>query len=257
MRRRDRRALCEFSLCHSHAARWLKASRPDRARWIADGGGRPALPRTARCRFHECGLDSEGDAGLCQVHRARWARNGARPRRRGWLTARCSARTGSTCGRCPVLMRLEIAYAIPVPGRRTPHQDPPGPGPGFAAQARGQRGRLAEDWNTSLGFSSTPGDSERRFLLDAVGYLHDLADGADWDTEYPRYVWLPRRLGYPARDTVLRFDQIEHLWLREPTNAGPGGGCQPARHCPRCSPTSARSPCAPVRSPRPNAGPRR
>ena len=51
-----------------------------------------------------------------------------------------------------------------------------------------------------LEFSSERGSVERRFLLDAIGYLRDLVDGAGWDAEYPRDVWLLRRLGYPGRD---------------------------------------------------------
>ena len=217
-----RRARCEFTLCHSHVARWEQAGRPDRARWIADGGGGSPLPRTPVCRFRECGLDSEGAAGLCQVHRARWTRNG-RPPVQAWL-ADCAifGRDRFDLRALPVPMQLEIAYAIQcrVDARRTKTR---------ADQVRALLRKLAasgasslldrpaDDWNARLGFSSRHGDSERRFLLDAIGYLRDLAEGAGWDTEYPRDVWLLRRLGYPARDAVLRFDRIEHLWLRELT----------------------------------------
>lgn len=217
-----RRAACEFRLCHSHAARWLKAGRPDRARWVAGGAGGPALPRTAQCRFHECGLDSEGDAGLCQAHRARWARNG-RPPVEAWL-ADCAmfGQDRFDLRALPVLMRLEIAYAVQcrVDARRTrtrPDQVRALLRKLAVSGATSLLDRTAQDWNASLGFSSTHGDSERRFLLDAIGYLHDLADGASWDSEYPRDVWLLRRLGFPARDAVLSFDRIEHQWLRELT----------------------------------------
>jgi hypothetical protein len=47
-----------------------------------------------------------------------------------------------------------------------------------------------------------------------MGYLRDLIDGVGWDAEYPRDVWLLRRLGYPSRDGQLRFDGIEAAWLR-------------------------------------------
>jgi integrase len=217
-----RRARCEFTMCHSHVARWEHAGRPDRARWIADGGGGSALPRTPVCRFHECGLDSEGAAGLCQMHRARWIRNG-RPPVETWL-ADC-AMVGLDrfdLRALPMPMQLEVAYAIQcrVDARRTktrPDQVRALIGKLPASGVRSLLDRTAEDWNVSLGFSSMHGDSERRFLLDAIGYLRDLADGAGWDTEYPRDVWLLRRLGYPVRDAVLRFDRIEHQWLRELT----------------------------------------
>jgi integrase len=217
-----RRARCEFTLCHSHAARWQDAGRPDRAGWIAAGGGGSPLPRTPVCRFRECGLDSEGEAGLCQVHRSRWARNG-RPPVDAWL-ADCAmfGRDRFDLRALPVPMQMEIAYAIQcrVDARRTktrPDQVRALIGKLPASGVTSLLDRTAGDWNASLGFSSKHGDSERRFLLDAIGYLRDLADGTGWDTEYPRDVWLLRRLGYPARDAVLRFDQIEHQWLRELT----------------------------------------
>ncbi len=217
-----RRARCEFTLCHSHVARWEHAGRPDRARWIADGGGGRPLPRTPACRFHECGLDSEGAAGLCQAHRARWARNG-RPPVEAWL-ADCAmfGRDRFDLQALPVPMRLEIAYAIQrrVDARRTktrPDQIRALLRKLSASGASSLLDHTAEDWNASLGFSSRHGDSERRFLLDAVGYLRDLDDGIGWDAEYPRDVWLLRRLGYPCRDAVLRFDRIEPVWLREMT----------------------------------------
>ena len=210
------------SLCHSHVARWEHAGRPDRARWIADGGGGLPLPRTPACRFHECGLDSEGAAGLCQAHRARWARNG-RPPVEAWL-ADCAmfGLDRFDLRALPMPMRLEIAYAIQrrVDARRTrtrPDQVRALLRKLAVSGASSLLDRPADDWNASLGFSSRHGDSERRFLLDAIGYLRDLAEGAGWDTEYPRDVWLLRRLGYDGRDAVLRFDRIEAAWLRELT----------------------------------------
>lgn len=49
------------------------ASLTGRDRWITDGGGGPIVLRTPSCGFLGCGLDSEGAAGLCQVHRSRCA----------------------------------------------------------------------------------------------------------------------------------------------------------------------------------------
>ena len=36
-----------------------------------------------------------------------------------------------------------------------------------------------------LGYSSDRGYIERRFLLDAIGYLRDLVDGVGWDASTP------------------------------------------------------------------------
>ena len=213
-----RRAHCELGLCHSHAARWQQHGRPDRPQWIADGGG-PPLPRTPACRFPGCGLDAEGSAGLCQVHRSRWARNG-RPPVEAWL-ADCAmvGRDRFDLRALPMPMRLEIAYAIQrrVEARRTktrPDQLRRLLRKLPAGGADSLLDRTPEEWNAYLGFSSERGSIERRFLLDAIGYLRDLTDGIGWDAEYPRDVWLLRRLGYPGRDAVLRFNRIEPAWLR-------------------------------------------
>lgn len=214
-----RRAHCELGLCHSHAARWRQDRRPDRACWVAEGGGGLPLPRTAACRFPGCGLDGEGSAGLCQVHRSRWVRH-ARPPVDAWL-ADCAmvGRDRFDLRALPMPMRLEIAYAIQrrVEERRTKTRPD---------QLRRLLRRLPasgvdslldqtpDEWHAYLGFSSERGSIERRFLLDALGYLRDVIDGVGWDTEYPRDVWLLRRLGYPGRDAVLRFDGIAPAWLR-------------------------------------------
>jgi len=122
----------------------------------------------------------------------------------------------------PMPMRLEIAYAIqrrvderrtktrPDTLRRLLNQLP-------TSGVSSLLDRNPDQWNTHLGFSSERGSVARRFLLDAIGYLRDLIDGVGWDAEYPRDVWLLRRLGYPGRDTALRFDGIEPVWLRELT----------------------------------------
>jgi integrase len=216
------RAQREFRLCHSHAVRWCKHGRPDPARWIAeDGRGRP-LSRTVPCRFTGCGLDSEGAAGLCYVHRSRWARNG-RPPVDVWL-ADCAmfGLDRFDLRALPTPMRLEIAYAIQcrVDARRTKTRPDqirrllrklPGSG------ARSLLDLSPQEWNNYLGFSSERGSIERRFLLDAIGYLRDLIEGVGWDSEYPRDVWLLRRLGHPGRDAAIRFDRIEPIWLRNLT----------------------------------------
>jgi hypothetical protein len=70
------------------------------------------IKRRVGIRFGECGLDSKGAAGLCQVHHARWARHG-RPPVEAWLAA-CAlfSRDRFDLRALPVPMRLEIAYAI-------------------------------------------------------------------------------------------------------------------------------------------------
>ncbi|MHB1519637.1 MAG: tyrosine-type recombinase/integrase [Acidimicrobiales bacterium] len=122
----------------------------------------------------------------------------------------------------PMPMRVEIAYSIQrrVDERRTKTR------PDVlrrllnqlaAGGATSLLDRSPEVWTAELGFSTTRGSVSHRFLLDAIGYLSDLVEGVGWDSEYPRDVWLLRRIGYPGRDTALRFDRIGPFWLRELT----------------------------------------
>jgi integrase len=214
-----RRAHCEFGLCHSHASRWQDVGKPDLAAWADDGGGGPPLPSGPTCRFPTCTLDAEGSAGLCQVHRSRWIRHG-RPPVEAWL-GQCAlwGRDRFDLRALPTPIRWEIAYAIQrrVDERRTKTRPEsvlrllralPGSG------ATSLLNRSPEEWTAYLGYSAERGYIERRFLLDAIGYLRDLIDGVGWDAEYPREVWLLRRLGYPSRDGQLRFDGIKAGWLR-------------------------------------------
>ncbi len=129
-------------------------------------------------------------------------------------------------------MRLEIAYAIQrrVDARRTktrpeqlrrllrrlPHS-------GVSSLLDRER----DEWIANLGLATGRVSVERRVLRDAIGYLRDLIDGVGWESEYPRDVWLLRRLGYPSRDAALRFDGIEPIWLRALAKRW----CGPSRRC--------------------------
>ncbi|MEU3343002.1 site-specific integrase [Streptomyces sp. NPDC006668] len=216
-----RRSRREHGLCHSHAHRWHRQGRPDLPGWITDGGG-PPLPAGPGCSFPECGLEAEGEARLCVHHRNRWVR-ADRPPLEPWLLG-CATfgQDRFDLRALPEPMRLEIAYAIQcrVDERRTitrPHsirrllRALPGAGVGSLLD------RGPEEWTSYLGFSSERGHIERRFLLDAIGYLRDVVEGVGWDAEFPRDVWLLRRLGFPGRDARFRFTGIEPLWLRELT----------------------------------------
>jgi integrase len=122
----------------------------------------------------------------------------------------------------PMPMRLEIAYSIQrrVDERRTKTR------PDLlrrllnqlaASGATSLLDRTPQTWTVDLGFSTERGSVSHRFLLDAIGYLTDIVEGVGWETEYPRDIWLLRRIGYPGRDKALRFDHIESLWLRSLT----------------------------------------
>lgn len=216
-----RRGRCGHGLCHSHDARWQSANRPDREAWIGSGGG-PPLPEAPTCQFPSCTLHAEGQAGLCQAHRSRWIRNG-RPPLPQWIEdCLLWGQDKFDLRGLPTPMRWEIAYAIQrrVEERRTKTRPEsilrllralPRSG------ATSLLDRTPQEWATYLGYSPERGHIERRFLLDAISYLTDLFEGVGWDSEYPRDVWLLRRLGYPGRDGQLCFEGIEARWLRELT----------------------------------------
>jgi integrase len=216
-----RRSRREHGLCHSHAHRWHRQDRVDLPQWIADGGG-PLLPAGPGCRFPECGLEAEGEAGLCVHHRNRWVR-ADRPPIESWLLG-CATfgQDRFDLRALPEPMRMEIAFAIQcrVDERRTitrPHSIRRLLRALPAAGATSLLDRSPEAWMTYLGFSNERGHIERRFLLDAIGYLRDVEEGVGWDAEFPRDVWLLRRLGFPGRDARFRFTGIEPLWLRQLT----------------------------------------
>lgn len=256
-----RRGRREFGLCHSHASRWHGLGRPDLTRWTADGGGTP-LPAGSTCRFPSCELDAEGAAGLCGHHRSRWIRGGRPPVESWLLTCETFGRDRFDLRALPMPMRLEVAYAIQcrVDERRTKTRPDtirrllrrlPGGGVDSLLD------RSPDSWIGYLEFSSEPGSVERRFLLDAIGYLRDLVDGTGWDAEYPRDVWLLRRLGYPGRDNVLRFTGITPIWLRQLTKRWVRWRLSTGTSLTTVAEDCGRSPGSRGRSPRCSAGPRR
>ncbi|MFE6904391.1 hypothetical protein ACFVFJ_47750 [Streptomyces sp. NPDC057717] len=62
---------------------------------------------------------------------------------------------------------------------------------------------------TDLAFTNERGQIEHRLLLD--GYLRDVEEDVGWNAEFPRYVWLLRRLGFPAAIPRFQFTGIEPL----------------------------------------------
>lgn len=213
-----RRARDDRDLCHTHLLRWRRQGCPDQQAWFVDPGG-PALRRGVPCRFRGCGLDAEGEAGLCRTHRSRWIRRGRPSIEDYLLDCEVFGRDCFDLRRMPLPMRIEVAYAIQrrVDERRTKTRPDllhrllvrlPDSG------ATSILDRSPAEWTAALGFSTRRGSIERRFLLDAIGYVTDLIEGVGWDAEYPRDVWLLRRIGYPGRDTAIRFDAIGPMWLR-------------------------------------------
>lgn len=84
------------------------------------------------------------------------------------------------------------------------------------ADATSLRDHDAEEWLQVLGWTN-PRTVARRFLVDTVRWLDDLAVGTGWDAEFDRDVWRLRRLGFATRDATIRFDKIGPEWLRSLT----------------------------------------
>lgn len=211
----------QASLCHAHYLRWKRARFPDREAWTAEHSG-PPFEREPPCALTHCLLDGEGPSGLCRSHRTRWAGHGRPPVAEYVLSCESFGRDRFDLRALPMPMRVEVAYAIQrrVDERRTKtrpdllrrllNQLP-------ASGATSLLDRSPETWTIDLGFSTERGSVSHRFLLDAIGYLADLVEGVGWDAEYPRDIWLLRRIGYPGRDMAMRFDGIGALWLRSLT----------------------------------------
>jgi integrase len=211
----------QAALCHGHYLRWQRAEFPDLAPWAACHSG-PPFSRETPCALTSCLLDGEGPSGLCRSHRVRWARHGRPPIAEYVVSCETFGRDRFDLRSFPTPMRLEIAYSIQrrVDERRTKTR--PDVLRHLLNQLRDSGAnslldRSSRTWTIDLGFSTERGSVSHRFLLDAIGYLTDLVEGVGWDSEYPRDAWLLRRIGYPGRDTALRFDGIGALWLRSLT----------------------------------------
>lgn len=208
------------NLCHTHHLRWLQDGRPRQAEWLPERSG-PPLNFQGQCNFPRCECDAEGMAGLCYVHRGSWIRMGRPPVATFIRKADVIGADHFDLSNLPMPMRIEVAYAIQrrVDERRSKTR------PDLLHRVLNQLGdsgasslldHSTESWNRKLGFLEK-GSVPRRFLLDAIGYLVDMVEGIGWEAEYPRDVWLLRRIGYPGRDKAFHFDEIEPLWLRSLT----------------------------------------
>jgi len=212
-----RRGRAEAGLCNAHRWRWNRDGRPEIASWSANAAGPPLAPLPT-CPVPGCVLAGEGSQKLCESHTARW-RNHGKPPLAQFL------RDLETCGQdrfdlrhLPPLMRAEIAYAIQrrADERRTQTR------PDLLrrlitrlpAGAESLRQRSAAEWHQQLGWRNHK-STAARFLIDALGWLEDLAVGVGWESEFDRDVWQLRRLGYPTRNMCLRFDAIAAPWLRQ------------------------------------------
>lgn len=204
-----------YRLCYTHSRVWDKAGRPP-----VDGWRPPIARPVAVCAIPGCVLWAELDAGWCRSHHARWRQRGRPPA--ADFVAYCASYGEDRFDFRPLSpqLRLEIQYALQCRvdakrARTTPRSIKPLLDHLAASSVGSLLDRSLADWLDGLPAAAllhTP----RAFLGYAIECLLDLRDGAGWDGEYERDVWLLRRLGVTGHDGArLDFTAVQPLWLRK------------------------------------------
>lgn len=204
-----------YRLCYRHSRQWDNAGRPDLTSWAP-----PIATAAAVCKVTGCRLWSELDGGWCRSHHARWRQRGC-PTTTEFI-AYCAdyGEDRFDLRSLPARLRLEIQYALQCRVDAERARTPP-------RAIQPLVNHLAEVGDVSLldlppaqwleGLPARVISTGRAFLVFAIDCLLDLRDGAGWDAEYPRDVWLLRRLAVPGAGHGARLDftPIQAAWLRE------------------------------------------
>jgi len=206
-----------YRLCYTHSRAGDKAGHPSVEQWT------PTLATTTTvCALPGCALWAELDGGWCRSHHVRWRQRG-RPAAYDFITYCASYGEDHFDFRpLPPQLRLEIQYAIQCRvdanrTRTTPRSIKPLLDYLVADGAASLLDHPIEGWLARLPASAST-TSPRAFLGYTIDCLLDVRDGAGWDGEYQRDVWLLRRLGVAAgHGARLDFTPIQPRWLREVT----------------------------------------
>jgi integrase/ferredoxin len=211
-----RRGRFGAGLCQAHLLRWARDGKPDRAVWLSAKSG-PPLETLLSCPIPGCLLEGEGSSGLCVSHQTRWVNHGRPPIEEFVIECVTYGHDRFDLRHLPPLMRAEFAYGLQRRADEVRTQTRPDQLrrllkllPAGVDSLCAHNGK---DWLEALGWADRKSVA-RRFLIDTLGWLDDLANGVGWDSEFDRDVWQLRRLGYPNRESCLRFDRIEPMWLR-------------------------------------------
>jgi integrase len=214
--------VCRSGLCSGHFQRWDRSGRPDLGTWVADAPAVRPPESGARCSIARCELWPHGASPLCRSHQATWRANG-RPDidefARSFEPRTATAAETIELHSLGVQLKLEIQYALqsrrderagkiaPAVVRRTV---------GFlAATTVGSLlDRTEGQWRAHARHKCPKDAAVGRLVAYAHRKLSDLVDAEGWKGEFPRDVWLLRRLGRPGNET-LSFEQICLPWLRE------------------------------------------
>jgi integrase len=212
-----------FGLCMRHRSAWTSSGHTDPAIWAATAFAADPGARTV-CRLPFCSLWIESQRNLfCKAHETRW-RMQDRPEVEEFIE-RCllAGRDRIDFSALSPQLKLELQYAVQSRADQATITLPPPIVSWTIRQAReaGVSSLLdhpAQRWADLAGPKTNSYPAFLAFARDAVEMLHE---GTGWEVEYPRDIWRLERLpglttnpGKAYSRDRLRFDQIEHPWLR-------------------------------------------
>lgn len=213
-------------LCVSHQGFWERAGKPDKTRWLVS---LPVVPDGDRrvCRLAFCTLWAQGNSPFCHNHKSRWYAVG-RPEVEEFAR-RCEAAGDDRFDFRPLgrkrQLRLELQYALQCrhdERQVNTHSSAVSPvirlvaASGAASLLDWSLQRWSDYYAANRRGASHNQNGQLAFLRYAYEHLEDLAHGDGWEAEFPRDVWVLRRLGLDGTRARLRFDRIAQPWLREP-----------------------------------------
>ena len=206
-----------YQLCYRHSRAWDKAGHSSVEQWT------PTLASTTTvCALPGCSLWAELDGGWCRSHHVRWRQRGRPPAAEFIAYCTSYGEDRFDFHPLPPQLRLEVQYAIQCRvdanrTRTTPRSIKPLLDHLAADGAASLLDHPIEGWLARLPAAAST-TSPRAFLGYAIDCLLDVRDGAGWDGEYQRDVWLLRRLSIAAGHSArLDFTPIQPRWLRELT----------------------------------------
>ncbi|WP_385618250.1 site-specific integrase [Streptomyces sp. P8-A8] len=212
-------------LCVRHHGFWERADKPEKKKWVASlptvvDSGRPI------CRLSFCTLWTQGKSPFCHNHKSRWYAVGS-PEIEEFVR-RCEAAGDDRFDFRPLddkrQLKLELQYALQCRhDERQVNTHSSAVSPVIRLTAASEAGSLLEwpmeQWSehfAAMRGASHDQNGQLAFLRYAHEHLEDLACGSGWESEFPRDVWVLRRLGIEGTRARLRFDRIAQPWLREP-----------------------------------------
>ncbi len=215
--------VARHGLCRRHADRWRNAGQPDPGRWAA---AQPAIRQSAppSCQISYCDVWAHPGSPFCWNHHRRWKRHGCPDPAQ--FARQCEAprdaRERADLSPLPRQLKLELQYALQQ--RRDDNTTRARPGDIKAVikvlAASGTPSLLSlgeREWRSRVPAGADTSGQRAALLVYAHRQVTALAEGeGGWDSEYPRDIWRPRRLGIAdAGQATLQFGGIIQPWLKD------------------------------------------